>query len=351
MEINRKNYEIYAIDFMDGVLSPSDAAEFLAFLADNPDISNEVEMLRENTCYIPASNEPVSFSFLQKDLNQLEVTPGNFDEMCIAYYENDLDESSKIKLLTYIGNDDNLKAKLDLFGKLYLIPEHSVKYPGKRRLKQHKLPVKTIRRLIIGTVAAAASVMLILSINNSSEHKMAVESVNQLIAGINITEITTDNSLAIETKEEIIVIPRNEKAKTASIKKAAQKESILAITEQPEVEEITIEPVKRVEPDLIQNDNHIAELTISTPITTSPTTNNNSPVENFKQKGNQLFTKASNLTLTSVIQTGIKGINQMAETNLQYEAITDENGNITEYALSSESFNIRKKNKRNDRNL
>ena len=45
MEININNYEVYVIDFIDGMLNEIDTANLLIFLDQNPALKEEFEML------------------------------------------------------------------------------------------------------------------------------------------------------------------------------------------------------------------------------------------------------------------------------------------------------------------
>lgn len=46
MRITKKNYEEYALDYLEGNLNESDQREFLSFLSENPDIHRELEELK-----------------------------------------------------------------------------------------------------------------------------------------------------------------------------------------------------------------------------------------------------------------------------------------------------------------
>ena len=53
------------------------------------------------------------------------------------------------------------------------------------------------------------------------------------------------------------------------------------------------------------------------------------------------------LTANNLIQRGIKSINSIAETDLGFESKTDKKGRITEFALSYETFKLKKKIRNN----
>ncbi len=352
MDINRKNYEIYAIDFVEGNLSTVDAAEFLAFLSENPDIANEVELLRDSPIKLPTNSNSEDFSFLKKNLNNLTITDKNFDEMCIAFHEGDLNTESGKKLLSAIEQDAELKARFELFGGLKLIPNKSVVFPNKSRLKQRRLHFVPGRRIIVGASSIAASVALFLLLNKTNNQVSFIDTLGDAIASIEIPIEEQEVKPQTATLETPKAIKKKSKFKKIVVEDVITHEEALAVVDTAEPEEERFIRITRIEPTPIQNNNLVAELSIPTTSTT-PTKSSKSKIpdetiiDDFRQKGNQLFTKASNLTLTEIIQTGIKGINQMAETDLKYETTTNKNGKVTEFALSSETFNIRKKTKNN----
>lgn len=347
MDINRNNYEIFAIDFVEGKLSLNDSAEFLAFLADNPDIANEIELLRENTVALAEDKNTIDFSFLKKDLNSIPVSHKNFEEMCIAFHEDDLDEKAKNQLLFFINQHPELKDVFNAYEQLRLVPDMNVVYPYKSRLKQRKIALWPNWRIVVGFVSAAASIALFLILNNLKKGVPFIDTLDDAIAAIEIP---------IEESKDIVPIVAESKTQKHSnkLKREIKKEPVdfleekLAVIDTAHPEEERFIRITRIEPTPLTNNNLIAELSVKAPeISTPLKTQEENTVSSFKQKGNQLFTKASNLTLTDIIQTGIKGINQMAETDLKYETTTDKNGKVTEFALSSETFNIRRKTKRN----
>jgi hypothetical protein len=67
----------------------------------------------------------------------------------------------------------------------------------------------------------------------------------------------------------------------------------------------------------------------------------------IQNKSASLLAKAGNLTLNNVLKKSVDGINQIAETDLQYNSETDDDGKITVFALSSERFNIKRKIRNN----
>lgn len=349
MGINRNNYEVFAVDFIDGTLSPAEAAEFLAFLAENPDIANEIELLRESSAKIDPGLVKADFSFLMKDLNQLPLRPENYDEMCIAFHEGDLNEEASNKLLNEIKTNNTLKAKFEQYSKLKLVPDNRIVFTNKSSLLHREIPVPVMRRIVIGVSAAAAAFIGFMLFNTSQADFSAI---NQLDNVVSVLQIPTAPILE-ETSE---INDNIEGTKPAERKKKVRKTVLPLVEDNVEFAKIdTTEPeeerfirITRIETPQLETKDYLAESTIVLPDNfTGSSAQNEDIITDIRKRGNQLFAQAGKITFTDVIQTGIKGINQLAETDLKYETITDEDGKVVEFALSSENFNIRRKSRRN----
>ena len=88
MDINRDNYEIFFVDYMDGKLSSGDENRLMAFLVQNPDIAEELEGIKK--CVL----EPVDIQYSAKEGLKKTFSQGmgidDFDYLCIANIEGEL---------------------------------------------------------------------------------------------------------------------------------------------------------------------------------------------------------------------------------------------------------------------
>ena len=97
MKINRRNYEHYFIDYLDGKLDPDQEKILLSFLDFNPDLQEELEGLK-STKLIPGE-----FSYTNKDFLLKMVSP--FEELCIDSIEQQLNEEEEKHLMESISED------------------------------------------------------------------------------------------------------------------------------------------------------------------------------------------------------------------------------------------------------
>lgn len=139
MTINRNNYEIYIIDYLDGNLSPAQVDELLLFLNQNPDIKEEVDGL-ENT--LPeAAEEPAVFTG-KAALKQLDPSrPGSIkrddhETWFIAAVEGTLSEDEMLILDDFLKENPDLQKDFDLFMATKLEADANVVFQDKDLLKQ-----------------------------------------------------------------------------------------------------------------------------------------------------------------------------------------------------------------------
>jgi hypothetical protein len=166
MKIDRSNYEIWLIDWLDGNLNDFQLEQLQHFLTENPDLkeeSDELTMFRLN---------PAGKSFLHK--KQLKKTVADlprsqFEYFSVAYLENDLSADEKTELLEIIEHDQEKKISFELVQKMRLSPGN-LSYKHKNRLIKRTIAQNAIRWSIVGLSAAAiVTLVIITSVSKSRE--------------------------------------------------------------------------------------------------------------------------------------------------------------------------------------
>lgn len=351
MEINRHNYEIYAIDFIEGQMSPSEAAVFIAFLADNPDIAHEVELMRDSDTESRVSPIHQDFSFLKKDYSQITIGNNNFEEVCIAYHEGDLNENIQKKLIAFISNDPERQKIFNTYGQLKIVPDEGIIFKSGNSLKRKTFARYNPRRIaLITTMAAAASLAMVFIFRHNTADT-AVQSIAQ--TSVNKVQKALDSNTEVSVAK-VEDYQHVKKTKNLSTKKRIKPEKteanesmIAAVSDSSDSEVVRL---ARIEPRPIQRDDQSELIIFSLPkvkINELTVKEEQRTIEEIREKKNVLVTKASNLSVDHIIKSGINGINSLAETDLSYKSQTDDKGRITEFALSTESFNIKRRIRNN----
>ena len=352
MNINKSNYEIYTIDYLDGKLSPSEVAEFMIFIADNPDIANEIELLRSVSPQNYDCEISPDFSNLKKELHSTPVNKKNFEEYCIAFYEKDLSPKAEADLQEWIRKNPLERNTFELYEKVILTPDTSIKFRKKEVLRKQKtlrFPSKQVSR--IASLAAAACLAFFFVWNYPDKQETVSDPLivdNIPTSKLKTSKIKSELPIKSETKVQASLL--KEKTQIAKPSEPVSPELTEAAFNKDTnfVHEVHFARIESIEPAPIEN--HVPRATLpirSHDLRELHPQKETEIISEIRDRGNFYLSKITGISVTDIIKTGIKGINNMAETDLKYEAITDENGKVTEFALSSETFNIRRKTRRN----
>ncbi len=130
MEINRSNYEIYFLDYIDGNLPPGQIDEFLDFLEANPDLAEELKLISEfrlpEDSVVPFPKEKL----LKEDLSG----GSDFDYRAIAFIEGDLGQEDQDSFLNEVRTEPARQKELDLLMSIHLKPDLNISFPDKKSL-------------------------------------------------------------------------------------------------------------------------------------------------------------------------------------------------------------------------
>jgi hypothetical protein len=159
MQIDRSNYEIWLIDWLDGNLSDHQIDQLKSFLNENPGLKEEFDEL--NTISLKPSDK--SFP----DKNNLKKSsadlPGSqFDYLCVTCLEKDLSDLQRSELNEIIDRDPEKKKSFELIQKMHLSPGN-ISYKHKSKLLKRTAAQKIVRLTVIGLSAAAAIALLIMT--------------------------------------------------------------------------------------------------------------------------------------------------------------------------------------------
>jgi hypothetical protein len=153
MKITRANYEPFFLDYLEGNLEENMIDQFLDFLANNPDLKEELHLF-EN---IRLPEDQVVFSGkeqLYKSSSEAKVPNEN---KTIAYLEGDLDSAERALFETYLADHPELQKEYRLFSKTKLQPDTKIIYQDKNKLYK-----KSGTAVFLNWTARAAAVLVLL---------------------------------------------------------------------------------------------------------------------------------------------------------------------------------------------
>lgn len=340
MKIDRNNYEIYAIDFLEGNLSEEDLKSFQIFLKQNPDISQEIKNLND----IEIVSEDIVFDdklSLKKSEFADELDISYFDELCIRKIEDEIDENQLKDFSKFLEKEDNKKI-FNQYNNTILKPKFDVVFKNKKLFKKTISFKKSI--LYAVTSIAAASILIFSSIKfiNFENNNIKTSALNYQIEKIeSVKEYFDVENNAINNVKE------NKKDEAVFAQKTQNNVLPDTLPEKIDNNRINVPQIEEIA--IIDAQNIYYEATAENKLDCIE--NQLKPKYSLDEKFayskiylSNLFNKKVETTEELVsnpiefAQTAINGYNNLTEGSLKLEKVLDENGNVVAVNISSEKF-------------
>ncbi|MEO5570126.1 MAG: hypothetical protein ABIT08_17445 [Bacteroidia bacterium] len=201
MKINRNNYEIFFLDYHEGNLSEDMKKELFSFLDKNADLKNEFENFE--MVELPPST---IFYADKKSLKREFNTKENYQQYLIAKLEGDITKDEQNELNKYLFQHPEFQKEEKLFALTKLVPDVSVVFPEKSKLKR-AIPIYAgNRKAFYFSIAAAACILLLLGVyflrTNTNEVMQANNGTEKEITPVVKNNEVTSNENKVE-KENI----------------------------------------------------------------------------------------------------------------------------------------------------
>lgn len=352
-KINRNNYELYFVDYLDGNLDSWQKDDLMAFLRNNPDLKRELDLLRN----IPVVEKHTD-SFKDKDALKKQLTLSRpdytlFDELSIGKLEGALTESQNREFNQLINEFPDKKKEYERYKKTVLKPDKNLQYEGKSDLKRGRTII-LYRKTVSRYMAFAASILLMVGLyfltpevqeisynddigeaSKIVENKIykdnllpSSESVEKGIENINYSS-TAYNEISNQPMNEGSIAlpePENRRVKEEMPERIQTKYSI----------RISREPVYAylVEPDDIPGRFQIDE----------KPSNNYGKVQRFLATSIEAPVKEKlavrNFSLWEIADLGFEGISKLTGKEIFLKRHYDEEGNLESLAFQTESFSF-----------
>jgi hypothetical protein len=159
MKIDRSNYEIWLIDWLDGNLNDFQVNQLMVFLDENPDLKEEFEEF--NSLQLkPSGMSLPDKEMLRKSVADLSLS--QFEYLSVAFLENDLSDDQKAEIVDIIDKDHTKKESFELIRKTRLTPP-DIGYRHKKQLYRRTPAQKIVRLSLIGLSAAAIIALVIMT--------------------------------------------------------------------------------------------------------------------------------------------------------------------------------------------
>lgn len=319
MTINRNNYELFIIDYIDGRLSPELTDEFMAFLNQNPDIAHVIDGIAD----IKVTPTPVKAPFAKETLkrtNKLpELTLTEADYLCIAELENELtaEEASQLKELKKKNPDIS---KLSTTYSKTKLKAETKPYPKKDRLKHIRI-IPTYARIAMAIASVAAVLLIAFHVNNlmvnMNRNNLVTEQQPTPIVTEHHNNPSTEKKVAIASGDGAVTKPKPKTSvKLPKHNVATEKIQTPEPTTDIAIKEEAIEPMVTIEPQVTQITQQEPQSDINI------NSNINLSGQNVAT-ANRVQSKTKELTLGDIALKGIQKIAQTVGFNIEVKQIDD----------------------------
>jgi len=231
MNIDRTNYEIFFIDYIDGKLNAEEVNQLKSFLKSNADLQEEFEMISNNEPLLYAEN--IEFEgknglkkiFIPKNA---PISTNNFSDFVIAEMENELSMNESFQLHQFILDNPQFEKEYELIHFTKLKPEYDIVFEHKNKLKK-RTKYKGIVRSITYTTAMAASIALMVTIFNKA-NDYDNTTFGKLSAQVNENTIISNNTTVDNSIKEIKNTAVNKNNTTTYVVNESKNEAVIEKT-------------------------------------------------------------------------------------------------------------------------
>lgn len=338
MNINRLNYEIYLLDYLDGKLNASQVDELLLFLDQNPDIKEAFEGMEDavliaDTTIYPDKSSLKKKSFLKDGIDN------EFDYLCIASLEGVLSNEEKISFEKSLQGDPIKQSAYKNYQKTKIQPQAAIQYNNKSHLK--RTAIIPIRHSYLRTsISVAATVTLLFGVYTIGKLMVQENNIETTTIIAETQSFSNQSQSFVEIKKPVAVFENH------VLTDKHQNNNILKnINDNIEYNEIRIDreeyipnPIKRkkIQPLETDIDPRYEDLALIV--------NKLNPERQIIEE--QLLSQNNNSGTLEAIQNGLKFVGKLVGRDIKLDANKDEKGNVEKISFESKfiAFSTQVKN-------
>ena len=350
MQINRSNYEIWLIDWLDGNLTDHQVTQLRLFLYENPDLKEDFTELTA------LSLKPSLKSFPLKDhlkKTNADLPGSQFEYLCVAFLENDLSADQQTELKENIEQDPEKRRTFELIQKMRLAPA-DISYKHKSQLIKRTAGQKVIRLSVIGLSAAAAIALIIMTysviprnlsdkIDNTAQSVVIDSSLLQPSVDVVSDRIITDKTPVLTKQKRENLFAGVQKKNSFTIlpdpKVPMQNDSLHRNTDVPEIQlkKIPVSAEIDLKRGIVSNTLVASNSTFIVRSYDDERSNlSRFLAKTFRQKILKENTlKDSPLKAYEIAEAGVTGLNKLFGWEMALDKINDENGELRSVYFSS----------------
>lgn len=225
MNITRHNYEEYFILYIDNELSSDGRRMVEAFIAQHPDLKEELELLQQFKLEPDTAVTYTGKEELMKIDGSSPVTLTNYDEWLSLYIDNELTAEQKVNVEKFLAENPAINAELSLYKRSKLQPE-TIIFSHKESLfrkeeKVHRItPIWWRVAAAVLLVIVATTVVLVNNKSGGSKDDIAktLPGTEKPTTPVQLPEQTTTENPVAVVEEKNTVAPENTNTKNDALK-------------------------------------------------------------------------------------------------------------------------------------
>lgn len=252
MNINRNNYEVFFLLYIDRELNAEEMQAVDNFLEENPDLQVEMNMLSGTILQEDqlAHVFPDKSKLFRTADTSSPVSILNYESFFVQYADDELNNEEKAATEKFVYDNPEFQAEFELIQQAKLVPDNTVVFPGKEKLYRGKST--TVRPIFpVWTRYAAAAVVLLMAglfwMSRQAETSNSTNSQQGTIA-TNQSQTTKQPAEFVESQTTPPEIPSEQRALAENSGSIAESEKTfrndesstkLAVNSQPLIKQET----------------------------------------------------------------------------------------------------------------
>ena len=346
MQIDRSNYEIWLIDWLDGNLTDSEVERLQFFLKENPDLKEEFDETA-NLRLDPSEKLFPHKDNLKKTIANLSES--QFEYLCVAFLENDLTAGQQSEFKESIEHDKKSKPVFEFIQKMKLSPV-GIPYKHKNRLLRRTAAQKVIQFSLAGLSAAAILAFVLINYlsvpralpvrsEKSAQNIVADSNIQEPIVEKVVVEMKPVNENITQEKQDNNQIVISEKSSASLSGSGLSQDSLKIFDDFPRMTLKKIPVPAKV--DLNSGPTQNSLIAFNSPVVVQEYDDGRSKLSKFLAKTfrerllKENEAKDSPLKVYEIAEAGVSGLNKLFGWEMELDKRNDENGELKSVYFSS----------------
>jgi hypothetical protein len=205
MNIDRYNYEEFFLLYIDNELNPAERRAVEAFVQENPDLEEELTMLKQSLLKPDESVVLEDKSVLFKEERNQLINVQNYETFFLLYVDDELSVDQRRAVESFASQHPAQQQELEVLMKTRVTSDTTVVFPNKQLLYREVVGGKVVVFKVWRVVAVAAMLIIAVGIywlNSINTKTTGVASKEQEKKNSNIAQVAPDSNDAKKDQQQ-----------------------------------------------------------------------------------------------------------------------------------------------------